>query len=226
MILCGWLWAKHVRRAPNKESEFHYQPSDVQTTILADDFEVITEPDPTIREGFASLLQIQLAPKKMFVWSTSPTFRKGLRVQSSNGEMLECKLYARELGAYLNFSRMKCNRSGAERVIEVQGELFRLAFAPIRKPIEASIVHGKYWPQALHACEAATVSAATFSQRLHCQTEGHFLKRILQMFGLAMLEAANTCGTCRVRRLAWMFRPLWLCATLWTPGTKACLTLF
>ena len=169
MILCGWLWAAHVQGASVMEAEYQYQPSDVQPMVFADNFEVLTGvPDPAIlqtllmrSEGFASLLQIQLAPKKMFVWSTSPALRKGLRVQSSDGEVLECKLHARELGAYLNFSRMKCNRSGAARVTEVQGELFRLAFAPIRKPVKAAIVRGKYWPKALHACEAATVSATT-----------------------------------------------------------------
>ena len=169
MILCGWLWAAHVQGASVMEAESQYQPSDVQPMVFADNFEVLTGvPDPAIlqtllmrSEGFASLLQIQLAPRKMFVWSTSPALRKGLRVQSSDGEVLECKLHARELGAYLNFSRMKCNRSGAARVTEVQGELFRLAFAPIRKPVKAAIVRGKYWPKALHACEAATVSATT-----------------------------------------------------------------
>ena len=169
MILCGWLWAAKVTRNPDCISAVQAGERTAIPHVFADNFEVVTELAQkdvlqnflADSEHFATVLQVELAPRKMFIWSTSATIRGGNQIHTGDGQALQCKLHARELGVHLNFSRTRSNRTGLDRVEEVKAELFRLAHAPLRKPVKAAIVRGKYWARALHGCEVSNFSATT-----------------------------------------------------------------
>ena len=110
--------------------------------------------------SFCQLMGLELDTGKTYLWSTSPSGRQMLRSHAQN-----TKLYARDLGGHMNYSRLPTNRTVQDKIADLQPFWTRLAksHAPISQKTKAIAVSA--WPNIFYGISTVCIGSNHF-QRL------------------------------------------------------------
>ena len=112
---------------------------------------------------FCSLMDLSIDRNKTYLWSTTATGRKAIL-----DSQLHRKLFARDLGGHLNYSKMKHNVTTQDKIRDITPFWSRLAraSAPMKQKERAITVSA--WPNAFYGVSTITVGSSHY-QRLRSQ---------------------------------------------------------
>ena len=158
----------------------HFRYPSVRLWSFVDNIEATTDSAETAITAlqalgeFCDLMDLSIDPCKTYAWSTSSTGRKTI-VDSQ----FHKKLYARDLGGHMCYSRLRTNMTIQDKIKEFSPFWFRLArsLAPIKQKERALYVSA--WPNIFYGISTITLGSNHYqrlrsqcAKALHCNQTG------------------------------------------------------